>query len=171
MLSIRFGDPSHRQLRVPPHAVLSIKAVKEILDTDNLKLSSIPHEDAVAKQPVGASQGMSSGADPKDEPTVRGTKDQSISSAAMPTAAQERSVALARPTSTRLTETVQLGRTHGLRPADVELNIAELKRHAAFLGSTGSGKTTAATMVVEQLLARRIPAGDPSLGKRTVSLI
>ena len=34
----------------------------------------------------------------------------------------------------------------------------DLTRHAAFLGAPGSGKTTAALCVVEQLLLRGIPA-------------
>lgn len=40
----------------------------------------------------------------------------------------------------------------------VQLEAAELTRHAAFLGSTGSGKTTVALNVIEQLLLLGIPA-------------
>ena len=38
------------------------------------------------------------------------------------------------------------------------IDPAELTRHAAFLGGTGSGKTTVALNLVEQLLLRGIPA-------------
>lgn len=42
--------------------------------------------------------------------------------------------------------------------AAVALEVGELVRHAAFLGATGSGKTTLALNVVEQLLLRDVPA-------------
>jgi adenylylsulfate kinase-like enzyme len=51
-----------------------------------------------------------------------------------------------------------VGRTRSLVPADVTLETADLARHAAFLGSTGSGKTTLALAILEQCLARGIPA-------------
>ena len=38
------------------------------------------------------------------------------------------------------------------------LDPAELTRHAAFLGASGSGKTTVALAIIEQLLLRGIPA-------------
>jgi len=38
------------------------------------------------------------------------------------------------------------------------LKVQELTRHVAFLGGTGSGKTTVALNIIEQLLARGIPA-------------
>ncbi len=47
---------------------------------------------------------------------------------------------------------VRLGETRGSVPAAVELDPKTLCRHAAFLGGSGSGKTTAALTVVEQLL-------------------
>ena len=40
----------------------------------------------------------------------------------------------------------------------VALDTHRFKQHAAFLGSTGSGKTTAALNVIEQLLMQGIPA-------------
>jgi hypothetical protein len=53
---------------------------------------------------------------------------------------------------------VRLGQTAGLRPAPVTFDSEEFTRHAAFLGGTGSGKTTAALNLIEQLLARGVPA-------------
>jgi hypothetical protein len=48
--------------------------------------------------------------------------------------------------------------TLGIRPEPVTIAPAELMSHAAFLGATGSGKTTVALSIVEQLLIRGIPA-------------
>jgi hypothetical protein len=40
----------------------------------------------------------------------------------------------------------------------VTVDPAELKQHVAFLGGPGSGKTTAALSLIEQLLLRGVPA-------------
>jgi len=53
---------------------------------------------------------------------------------------------------------VVVGRTTGFRPAPLEVDLESLTTHAAFLGTTGSGKTTIALSIVEQLLIRGIPA-------------
>lgn len=53
---------------------------------------------------------------------------------------------------------IRLGTTRGSLPAAVELNPLSLCRHAAFLGGSGSGKTTAALCVIEQLLLSGVPA-------------
>jgi hypothetical protein len=53
---------------------------------------------------------------------------------------------------------VRLGETRGAVPAPVELRPKDLCRHAAFLGGPGSGKTTAALTVIEQLLLAGVPA-------------
>ena len=52
----------------------------------------------------------------------------------------------------------RLGVSRGATASPVELPFADLCRHAAFLGGSGSGKTTAALAVVEQLLAAGVPA-------------
>ena len=51
-----------------------------------------------------------------------------------------------------------LGVTKGLQPTPVHIEPAELKQHMAFLGAPGSGKTTAALSLIEQLLVRGVPA-------------
>ncbi len=51
-----------------------------------------------------------------------------------------------------------LGRKTGLAPTPVTVEPIEFIQHAAFLGGSGSGKTTAALNLIEQLLARGIPA-------------
>jgi hypothetical protein len=51
-----------------------------------------------------------------------------------------------------------LGVTRGLSAAPVTVEPKELTQHAAFLGGSGSGKTTAALTLIEQLVARGVPA-------------
>ena len=53
---------------------------------------------------------------------------------------------------------LSLGHTLSLTPAAVTFEPDEFTHHAAFLGGTGSGKTTAAMHLIEQLLARDVPA-------------
>ncbi len=53
---------------------------------------------------------------------------------------------------------IEVGTMMGLKPTRVAIEPAELAMHAAFLGATGSGKTTVALGIVEQLLLRGIPA-------------
>ena len=53
---------------------------------------------------------------------------------------------------------VRLGVTPTMRAEPVVLDPEGFKLHAAFLGSTGSGKTTIALHVIEQLLARGVSA-------------
>jgi energy-coupling factor transporter ATP-binding protein EcfA2 len=72
-----------------------------------------------------------------------------------------------------------VGKTSDRRGDPVTIEPGDLTRHAAFLGAPGSGKTTAALCIVEQLLLRGVPAilvdrkGDlcsyalPGMGLRT----
>jgi energy-coupling factor transporter ATP-binding protein EcfA2 len=53
---------------------------------------------------------------------------------------------------------LSVGRTAGFSPELVTMSLDGLVTHAAFLGSTGSGKTTLALNLVEQALERGIPA-------------
>ena len=53
---------------------------------------------------------------------------------------------------------IRLGVSRAATPAAVELSPSDLCRHAAFLGGSGSGKTTAALTVIEQLLLAGVPA-------------
>lgn len=54
--------------------------------------------------------------------------------------------------------TLRLGQTRGAAPTVVEFQPLEFCRHAAFLGGSGSGKTTAALTLIEQLLLAGVPA-------------
>ncbi len=53
---------------------------------------------------------------------------------------------------------LRVGTTRAVSPARVIFNPQGLTQHAAFLGGPGSGKTTAALNLVEQLLALGVPA-------------
>jgi energy-coupling factor transporter ATP-binding protein EcfA2 len=53
---------------------------------------------------------------------------------------------------------IHFGRTRSAVPAPVDLQPQSLCRHAAFLGGSGSGKTTAALAIIEQLLLAGVPA-------------
>ncbi|MFP2908643.1 ATP-binding protein, partial [Pyxidicoccus sp. 3LFB2] len=64
------------------------------------------------------------------------------------------------PTGPRelLTGPLRLGASEGIFSQTVSLDPTELTRHSAFLGGTGSGKTTLALNVLEQLLLQGVPA-------------
>jgi energy-coupling factor transporter ATP-binding protein EcfA2 len=53
---------------------------------------------------------------------------------------------------------LSLGTSSGVFSQPVPLEKSELTRHSAFLGGTGSGKTTLALNILEQLLLQGIPA-------------
>jgi energy-coupling factor transporter ATP-binding protein EcfA2 len=55
-------------------------------------------------------------------------------------------------------ENLVVGTTSDRRSEPVTISPSDLTRHAAFLGAPGSGKTTAALCVVEQLLLQGVPA-------------
>jgi len=63
-----------------------------------------------------------------------------------------------RSTPPRPTVSVRIGEEESLLREPVLLNPDELTQHAAFLGGPGSGKTTLALNVIEQLLLQGIPA-------------
>jgi adenylylsulfate kinase-like enzyme len=51
---------------------------------------------------------------------------------------------------------IRLGTTATMRAEPISISLDQIKAHAAFLGTTGSGKTTAALLVIEQLLERDV---------------
>jgi len=57
-----------------------------------------------------------------------------------------------------LTGPLRLGASEGFFTQTISLEPTELTRHSAFLGGTGSGKTTLALNVLEQLLLQGVPA-------------
>ncbi|NOJ77747.1 ATP-binding protein [Myxococcus xanthus] len=62
------------------------------------------------------------------------------------------------PLSETLTGPLRIGASEGVFSQVVTVDPSELTRHSAFLGTTGSGKTTLALNVLEQLLLRGVPA-------------
>ena len=62
------------------------------------------------------------------------------------------------PATPSTTAPIRLGESRGATAAPVDLNPMDLIRHAAFLGGSGSGKTTAALVIIEELLLAGIPA-------------
>ena len=79
---------------------------------------------------------------------------------APPARAASTSPASAVPTAGRFAGAgpLVLGRTNSVTPSPVTFEPNEFMQHAAFLGGSGSGKTTAALNLIEQLLARDVPA-------------
>lgn len=53
---------------------------------------------------------------------------------------------------------IRLGQVRGATPSPVEFQPSDFCKHAAFVGGSGSGKTTAALTIIEQLLQAGIPA-------------
>jgi Cdc6-like AAA superfamily ATPase len=62
------------------------------------------------------------------------------------------------PSAATAPHEIAIGHETGIARTPFNLQVQALTRHAAFLGSTGSGKTTAAMRVIEQLLLRGVPA-------------
>ena len=62
------------------------------------------------------------------------------------------------PTPAAAGGAIRLGVSRAATPAAIDLSPIDLCRHAAFLGGSGSGKTTAALTVIEQLLLAGVPA-------------
>ncbi len=60
------------------------------------------------------------------------------------------------PIATFDPETVRLGTTTTMRAELIRIPLEQVKTHVAFLGTTGSGKTTAALAMTEQLLERGV---------------
>jgi len=135
-------DSDYAGFRRSDRPLLGLKVLDEILALDRLE----PFADA-----PGATAGDAPAAATDHAPAAG-------HAAAVGDAGQTASVSSPTSREDLLEGPVALGTTQGRRPSPVAVDVDEFRRHAAFLGSTGSGKTTAAMTVVEQLLARRIPA-------------
>ncbi len=67
-------------------------------------------------------------------------------------------VVITPPVSVAVTSQLNVGVTRDIRKAPVTLEPSELSCHAAFLGGSGSGKTTVALNLIEQLALQEVPA-------------
>ena len=92
--------------------------------------------------------------DYRDEPPETPTPTEPTETPTPPIAASDPPIASSTPPADPLV----VGTTTDRRGGPVTIEPGELTRHAAFLGASGSGKTTAALSVVEQLLLRGVPA-------------
>lgn len=157
-------DPRYLDFRQEEMPLLSLSPVREIFDVENLEIAE---EHSAASQAVvqlsGASDASANSAE--ERPLQRGTTEEAMKPGATETQApkQDGEAVAASESTPRWTipavdAALEVGVTMGLRNSPVQIQVNDIRRHAAFLGSTGSGKTTAATMVIEQLLARQIPA-------------
>ncbi|OJH36646.1 AAA family ATPase [Cystobacter ferrugineus] len=77
---------------------------------------------------------------------------------AIPRATPSHTVPPPRPETPRKREPVRVGETDSLLREPVVFNPDEFTRHAAFLGGPGSGKTTLALNVIEQLALQGVPS-------------
>jgi DNA helicase HerA-like ATPase len=99
-----------------------------------------------------------------EEPSHGNTLDTPADATVSPPAVGERGTTGSRDDAPRATakqspvpaSAVRLGVTDSFRADPILLSLEDLKTHVAFLGSTGSGKTTAALSVMEQLLERGV---------------
>lgn len=128
----RGSEPGFDAWQRASQPLTQLPSLRKILDLDNLP-SPPP------AQP-GPSKGTASEAREK-EPAATTTP--------APTAAA---------VVTPATGPLLLGHAKGLTAGLVTVDPAELKQHVAFLGGPGSGKTTAALSLIEQLLLRGVPA-------------
>ncbi|QRN97423.1 DUF2791 family P-loop domain-containing protein [Archangium violaceum] len=116
-----------------------IKALRDILDLDRLRPAARP---APAIQQTTAPQAA------QPLPAIR----------TAPKPAAPVQPAPVPPAPARKLEPLRIGELDSLSKDSVLLSPGDLMQHAAFLGGTGSGKTTVALNAVEQLLIQGVPA-------------
>jgi DNA helicase HerA-like ATPase len=100
-----------------------------------------------------SSQGSPSSAPDKTAPASQGPSVPEFVAITPPFSLQTSQL----PSREGLTGPLSLGATQGSFSQPVSLETVELARHSAFLGGTGSGKTTLALNILEQLLLQGIP--------------
>ena len=99
------------------------------------------------------------GVRPVAPPPVSGDGQKRVSSNPAPTSpATNGHPPIVHPEATPPGRQIRLGTTLTMRADPVTLDVEALKMHAAFLGGTGSGKTTLVLNVIEQLLERGVSA-------------
>lgn len=121
-------------------------AAKPMTATD---ISAVPPPiPAAASRPTAELSGSRprvAAVDPESKPIPRAT------TTADPSGSRPRAAADPRPS-------VRLGVTATMRAEPVTIPLDQIKTHVAFIGSTGSGKTTAALSMIERLLEQGVSA-------------
>lgn len=123
------AKPGFAEWRKAARPLAELPALRKILDLDALELPA-----SNPRQPVHAVQ--------REQAVKEGTATPAMSTDG----------------TKALREHILLGQTRGAAPTPVTIEPKQLCRHAAFLGGPGSGKTTAALALVEELLLRGVPA-------------
>ncbi|MCE9565538.1 MAG: AAA family ATPase [Planctomycetes bacterium] len=118
----------------------SLRSMREILQLDTLADANLHSEFSASPPPVVPIAVLVPPAPPRPEPVPVTTVVSAAAKSAPPTSP------------------LHLGQTMGAAPRTIELPPTDLTRHAAFIGGSGSGKTTAALALLEQLLFRGVPA-------------
>jgi GTPase SAR1 family protein len=138
------GDvPAWRRTARP---LTQLKALRDLLVLDE-------HRPAADAQPARAGEPSIAQADgPADTAAETSTAQDAVTAASEPPCSPSGNPSGALP------DELLLGTTAGLAPRPLGLHPGALTRHAAFLGSTGSGKTTLALSVIEHLVGRGVPA-------------
>jgi hypothetical protein len=124
------NDPGFTGWQREGRPLSKLQAVHAILALDQLLAAAPPAPAPRVPPPPSASLPQAATAAPVDRPPPRPSADPSI----------------------------HLGQTLASVPVSIDLQPKDLCRHAAFLGGSGSGKTTAALTVIEQLLLAGVPA-------------
>jgi hypothetical protein len=150
----RAGDAAFLSWARSEQPLAGLKCFRDLLDLE--ALAELPALATPAAEPApgartpgpGAATGLGGGPGSAPGPVTAAAASRPVS----------RQPPARLPTTPPQDRAVSLGHTGGLQPQPMALDLDELTRHAGFLGSTGSGKTTLALAIIEQALARGVPA-------------
>jgi energy-coupling factor transporter ATP-binding protein EcfA2 len=129
------GDPTFADWQQSQRPLMSLASLRDILAVERLAASSARTPSSTQKTPSSTQKPTSpkgAASDPGMAPSLR-----------VPLTPKG---------------AIRIGLTRGIVPSPVHVYPMELTQHAAFLGGSGSGKTTAALVIIEQLLMCGIPA-------------
>ncbi|SEU19229.1 helicase HerA domain-containing protein [Stigmatella erecta] len=137
--------------------ITQLKPVRDILALDNAQTKTAPGKNTDASRTVKDSQR------PPDKQGVTAAQQSLFQTKTDPptqsTLSQGKPQETTKTPSQRTSSvSVRIGEQDSLLREPVLLNPNELTQHAAFLGGPGSGKTTLALNLIEQLLLQGIPA-------------
>ncbi|HZW34956.1 MAG TPA: DUF853 domain-containing protein, partial [Isosphaeraceae bacterium] len=145
----RGGDPGFAAWLRQSRPLTSLTSMRAILGLDH---RGEPPAAGAAQPSVPAAQPRGGSTTPGSAPAPRGAATKPIAPSSPPSPMR------APPPAPESAARLIVGTTCDRRGEPVAIEVAELTRPAAFLGAPGSGKTTAALGVVEQLLLKGVPA-------------